>query len=501
MNAPVLVRSSLRTWDLTLLLIFGIGVLLCGAVVASFGPWPLAAILAVGGIACISAAALSRRRRVRLRRWVQDTGTGLVITDPSGKRAVDDNHVLSMALNTTRNFSNGVFKSLTRRFDIWLVSDEGPPEQVAMANTINTGQSDPLASLIARLGDRLFAQAKADIAAGQSVLGEYWGLEGKTLTVRRKREALSCPVEEVVAVDTVDGQVCLWRHGQDMPFAKLPANSANAYLLVRVLGEQLANRPSASTAPAEGQLGRIIFERKPSRFALWVLIGLVVICLLVGLGFSLTPKRDGSSGWIAFGCFVATSLLILGALHCRKAVFRCHEFGVYKSGLTGSRTLRYADLEALTYSATRHYHNGVYTGTIFNLDFEPIPEHKSQRIRYNVTLRNSDQELENLRDQVSRMIAARMAHALAANQPVSWTRKLRFVPDGLEYTPTSVFSRSVAAVVPYRDMRTFNVDQGTFSVWVWNQKKPMIKEETSRRNFFPGFYLFTSIVQGAQKAE
>jgi hypothetical protein len=185
---------------------------------------------------------------------------------------------------------------------------------------------------------------------------------------------------------------------------------------------------------------------------------------------------------------------LLGALHARRSTFRCHEYGVYKAGLFGERTLRYTDVAAFSYSAVRHFHNGAYTGTIFRLGFEPEPGRAAQRIIHSATLPHADQALENLRDHISRVIGGRMARQLAAKEPVRWTPRLRFLPDGIEHQPAGVFGRKEPVVVPFANIYSYQIQQGTFCLWARGQQKPVVREAMTQPNFFPGFFLLNHIV-------
>jgi hypothetical protein len=98
------------------------------------------------------------------------------------------------------------------------------------------------------------------------------------------------------------------------------------------------------------------------------------------------------------------------------------------------------------------------------------------------------------------MIAVRMAQRLAAQEVVAWTPSLRFLPEGIEYRPTGFLGRKEPVVIPYPDIANWTVDQGAFCLWVKDRKKPVVREDTSRPNFFPGFYLLLSLGQAASGA-
>jgi hypothetical protein len=460
--------------------------------IAMAGGFWWAALLHIPTLTLFTVAGVVTIKRLRSRLWVRDAGTGFDVISHQGQRHVADHDVLSMTLDRRRNYSSGILKSVTRRLVVWLPTEEAQPERLEMVNRIRNGSADPLARLIGRLGDRLFEQARQDMAAGRSVLGERWTLDGGELRVQDKTGVSACRVEEVAAVEVVDRHVCVWRNGEDLPLARVPAQSANADLLMRLLKERLADYPSETTPP-EGSLGRIIFERRPDKGTVVILAILAAGAIPGGLFLLVAVPGSLFLSMLLIGLGAACAL---GWVYCRRAVFRCHQLGVYRAGLTGARTLRFSDVEAVRYSALRTHNHGVYTGTMIVLDFEPAAQQKANRIRYSVTVRNADQQLETLRDQVARMIAERMARQLAAGQAVPWTTRLRFLKNGIEHQPRSLFGRKQPVVIPYSDIRAFQLDRGQFYLWTMERPKPVLRQSAGVRNFFPGFWLLHSICNG-----
>jgi hypothetical protein len=90
-------------------------------------------------------------------------------------------------------------------------------------------------------------------------------------------------------------------------------------------------------------------------------------------------------------------------------VFRCHTRGVYRRSCWMSRELRFEDVGTFTYSATRLYINGGYSGTYVRMRFAPRRGVNGRAVKFNTSIKNADAELENLREHVSRMVGAHMA--------------------------------------------------------------------------------------------
>jgi hypothetical protein len=503
MSQPVLVRGSVANWPFVLLTLTAFLFLGMGVFAGVEQEAVLAGILSAVGLCLLILSPLLRHRQKRQRMWVQDLETGFKVIDFIGERDFRDDQVLSSALVLKNNYSGGVFKSTTRQFRVWLTSPDPQPELLEMTNTIPLQESDPLADFIDRLNNRLYEQAKQDWAAGQPVLGECWALQGDRLTVKLNKAETVCTLAELTAVEVVEDHVCLWRQGQDEAFVRVPATTANAYLLNRLINEQLAQRPKQEDQPPpEGKLGRILFERKPNPSTPWLLLILAFICF--GSGPVMILAGAGLAGdegliFLGIGVIIVGGCLILGMFYAFKQLFRCHEYGVYQRGLfIGEKSLQYIDVASFTYSATRHYHNGAYVGTHIALTFEPVPEKQGQKISYTATVQNQDAALDELRDRIGRMIAARMAQRAANGRSVAWTPNLTFHPDGLEYRPSGWLGRKEPILIPYNAISGWNLEAGYFYLWETGKKKATVQEGVDQPNFFPGYYMLELLNQISQ---
>ena len=268
------------------------------------------------------------------------------------------------------------------------------------------------------------------------------------------------------------------------------------------------NLSSSEALPDQNSLGRIIFERKPHPGLIIIYyIGIVLFGLfaiagpVVMYGASTSGGRELGSEWVFIlfsflffmGCVV---FFILGAMHHGRKAFRCHELGVYQSGLLGERRLRYSDVASFTYSATRVYVNSNYTGTTLILTFDPFSGNDRPRISFKTSVKQGDQELENLHNHIAQMIARRMADTLAAGTTVPWTMHLRFLPNqGIEHEPSGFLGRKESILIPFADIVSYDIKQGVFSIWVKDKKKPVVQERVAEPNFFPGFFLFLTLTK------
>ena len=504
MSQPVLVRSSMRTWDFTLLVIAGIGAFVGGWIAHANGEQGVGIALQVLGGLCAVGSAIGLQRRIARRQWVTITDSGFTVSDRRGESEYTDAEVRSLALNLKSNYSEGIEKSITRTLLIWLdeTDEDDSSERLELKSNFKTGEADPLAVLINRLSQRVLDRARKMLGDGSTFAGKGWVLEKQNLVVSAKPEPLHAPLDSIVMTGIVDQKLCLWRRGEDEVWTRIPIDSVNAYVLKWLIDERLAEHPNEANADSQAGLGRVLFERRPrtAQVVICVLGGFTLLLAALGLIVGgIIEKKGEAIPMIAagVGCLLGAIGCGYGILHARYAKFRCHQFGLVKQGVRNSRSLRYEHVEAFTYQSTRHYHNGVYTGTIFVLNFEPFAEHKANRIKYTVTLHNADTELDNLRDQVSGIIATRMRRDIEARQEVVWTPGLTFHGDSLIYRASGLFAKKDAKQIPLASIDSYKLDQGVCYLFTKQSKKAVAQENMHARNFFPGFYCMLGLISAA----
>ena len=508
MSQSVLVRSSMRTWDFTLLVIAGIGAFVGGWIAHANGEQGVGIALQVLGGLCAIGSAVGLQRRIARRQWVTVNDNGFTLSDRSGESAYTDTEVRSLALNLKSNYSEGIEKSITRTLLIWLdeADDDDSSERLELKSNYKMGEADPLTVFINRLSQRVLDRARKMLADGSTFAGKGWVLEKQNLVVSAKPEPLHSPLNDIAMTGVVDQKLCLWRRGEDEVWTRIPIDSVNAYVLKWLIDERLAQRPNAADTGTEDGLGRVLFERRPrtAQVVICVLGGFTLLLAALGgiVGGLLNNKGEAVPMiLLGVGCLLGAIGCGYGILHARYAKFRCHQFGLVKRGVRHSRSLRYEHVEAFTYQSTRHYHNGVYTGTIFVLDFAPVAEHQANRIKYSVTLHNADTELDNLRDQVAGIIATRMRRDIAAGQEVVWTPGLTFRGDSMIYRASGLFAKKDAVKIPLANIDSYKLDRGVCYLFLKGGQKAAVQENMHARNFFPGFHCMLGLINAAVAPE
>jgi hypothetical protein len=428
---------------------------------------------------------------VRSRFEIEIRPQGFLLRDRHGEREFGDNQLICAGLSFQPNYSNGVLKSTTRIFDLW-VEGAQEPEQIKLATRMPIGTVDPLGPFIERVHAHLYERANAALHDAESFEGEGWTLHDSKLTVQAGSHEQSAQIADLSAVDVFDNRLCVWRHGQDEPVLRIPVSSANTRVLQRLLAERIA--PRAVEIASGDRLGRILFERKPDRSTL-ALVWLLPICTALVVVAMIVLALLHVGNHVVIGLPICFLLLLIWLLVLSQSVeFRVCEHGVRRKWLFRTRQIRYAEVDSFTYSAVRQYVKGAYAGTHFSLTFAAPEEGNWKKLTYSKTLRNADVELDHLRDHVSALIANRMLQQFEAHQAVAWTDSFRFLPEGLEYRAAGILGRKPPILIPYSQIYGYDADGGTFNLWVYGKKKPVAKENVNKPNFFPGYHLLARLL-------
>jgi hypothetical protein len=495
MTDRILIRGELSWWVhffrviAALTLVVGVVIGLAGF----FAGWIVAGI---GGVLWLALEAVAWKAR-RERTWLRQLADGFEVEDRTGRRTISDAQVTAAALESKRNLNNGEFSSTTRIFRVW--TDERS-EPIVMENTIAKDWPDPLADLVARLLDGLTQRLEDALERGGTVAGDGWRLTRGSLALGHPPSETTLALSEITAVETFDDKMCVWRRGLDEACAKLPLSGRNAYLLPALLRPRIPEQTDVGGAESPTGLGRVLFERRPQPALAVILIAIGGVMSFIGVILAATGRIGNDM--LPLYLLIPGGLILVGAgVALKLSNFRCHERGVWQKSIFGQKMLRYSDIGSFTYGATRHYHNGAYTGTHLSMQFKPVSPQAGSAIRFSTTVQGDDDDLDELRNVISQAIAARMAGELAAGQPVAWTPNLEFAPQGIRYRPAGMFGRKEFEFLPFGSYGGHNMDQGVFYLFASGNPKPVTNEQCSAENFFPGFFLLLMLCHAPPENE
>lgn len=469
---------------------------LFGYAAAVGAPYELPTVLCVG---CVAIFLLRLRYLLRSRQWVTPTADGFVLENRHGVFEILDHQVAEFATRVSVHYSAGEAKSSRRRWR-FAVQGHEPLTRVELHYDFPLDQPDPLGPLIERVLAGLTARWAASLAAGQTLAGKGWELGRAQLTLDDR----SLPLDDVSAVDLVDGKVCVWVDDEMTPSVRIKAGSPNALVLARLLADRVRQSTRKRPQP-DARLGRIIFERDKSirwYVLLPTFVGVVAVGVVIGSRLGAETELLKILLYVAGYTVPAAAVLGYMLVH-RVNIFRCHQEGVCHLTTGGkTRELRYEDVGAFTYSATRQYVKGAYVGTEVRMRFEPQAGVGGKPISYAATVENADGELDHLRDHVGRVIAADMLRRLRQGELVGWTDGLVFTLEGLELTRSGgLVRRAATRLIPYSDVAATQFHDGEFFLYEAGTKRAVFKTPISAKNFFPGYALLGLLRHASARAK
>jgi hypothetical protein len=262
--------------------------------------------------------------------------------------------------------------------------------------------------------------------------------------------------------------------------------------------------------PVPAGFGASLALRK--RSMLWGFFGwLIVLSSLLGiLGIlsTLFINSPGQSSRSALGLAqaiaVTSGFLALGWLLIdwgRKSFEYFEKGAVLRRGKRVVLTLRYADVERMTYKTTRQYHNGIYAGTTLSFDLRPA---KGKGITYTGRYKEkakglgflgfskkfeANDELDAVKLIVAQAIANKWALALGSGMPLTWCAGISLSPEGL----LCKYGRRKHETIAFSMIDRFAVINGNLRLFHEGDAKHFATVPVNQRNFWPGFVLLSKI--------
>ncbi len=421
-------------------------------------------------------------------KWLTIEEGKITVKDWKGQYLIPDDAIGSLGFEVKIDYSQGDPVSITRKLGLW-THGKGIPATLHLETTSGIQEESPLQALFDRLYNPLLSKYRDFFTKNGSLVSDTWKLDSRGLTFKDGGTQKTLSLSEIASVGIFDDSLCVWEKKTEEPVFKIPAGGRNAPLMHGLLSEMLPKDEDKDHDPHLDGLGKVLFQRKGSK-------GVGLFLLLLSIGFIVGGAFSGfTDNWATGGILIGVGL-VLGMLGWNSMVWRfaCHEYGVRQVGMFSERKLPYIDVEKFTFSATRMFVNGVYSGTNIALDFDPGTIRTDLRIKYNATVQNVDADLYNLKDHIAGLVGRRMAGILAEGKPVSWTAHLRFLPEALEFTPTGFFGgKKEPIVIPFTRIQGFDLQEGYLHIWETGKEKSVIQEATSECNFYPGYFLLTNL--------
>jgi hypothetical protein len=334
----------------------------------------------------------------------------------------------------------------------------------------------------AALDETLNAIAQRVAAEPRPRAGKGWRFEQESLVVRDERTPLSA----VSAAGVFEREVRLWRHRDEEHFFAAPYDSKNArVLLAMALARSVPATPTSQPPSASG-LGRLLFARSTS---IWSVFGNTIMAVfLLALGWMCLERYLHLSTELALGIVTGGFVLwIFYSMYRVSLRYRFHERAVVRISPLGTRTLAYANVASLRWSASvASIEHAIPMGTTVKATLVPDDGSPAVSIRLH-RFRGDDAGLAAVRTAIAERIAETLRARLDRGEDVPWTSKATFTRDGLR------LKRDV--LLPYDVPIGIHSNDGYLMLYRDNWRKPLVILTASDDNFYPGLALFATVMQ------
>jgi hypothetical protein len=478
--------------------------------------WLLAAIIAYHIVIGIWYLMVLRKRVTLL-----DLGEeGFLLKDRSGEATYRDEQILALSYTQDRYIVNGQDKGYIHKGEILLGSDDGLA-RIPFDVRMEFNKPDYLNAFLDRNLKRLLNEAEAKLEAGQTLPGVGWNLSPQGIVLPAKSEEETDTIlkfSQIAAISNIDGKYLIYEHGRERPSLEVPTDTLNAQPLAVIIQAKVVENSAAGEKPLQvketfgegsaeapaaiGTLGRYLGQhefRNNIGYALAIVFQIVL--MLGGIALVVAGIQKGAEvaigvGGVSFLLGLAWFFVTLKRPKNKLSVF---ERGVRLERGKQISECRYDEIEGLNWSVVAHYHNGAFTGNVFDIRLmKADAKAKPMKIKFSSSKPIPALELmENLC--VAEMLPKFLAR-FDAGQVVPWADKVEFRPEGLycPKVPTGLL-KSEPRVIPYVEIVYSTLEAGYIKVYT-DQKKPVASIFLNRPNARVGSAIMSIILERQQSA-
>jgi hypothetical protein len=252
------------------------------------------------------------------------------------------------------------------------------------------------------------------------------------------------------------------------------------------------------TVTADPDFGPILLAQKPNKGnignGIFLLVcGVFLLALGVPAIVFLPVSKTSIGGGITF---IVVGLSLCGFVFVMLRRNWMHVFlqerGIREFRQKRGRSLRYDQVDELTYSSLRIFLHGLYMHTVQKLALKshnvPGPPLVCTLIFKEADGRSSSETrsaLTDVRNWVSDLLEDRFLQRLGREATVDWTPEVRIGLHGLDLANRN----GVREYVAWQRVSKMETDQGWFRLWVDADVKPLLQTTTAQPNFFPAYSL------------
>lgn len=234
-----------------------------------------------------------------------------------------------------------------------------------------------------------------------------------------------------------------------------------------------------------------------------MVVGLVGIGLIVGGFFAPPPPKPTSSPqWLPM--FMVGATMLGAALYETFKILYSYDFyeqGLIRKGPRSTDEFAYEEIERFSYNLVRHYHNGVYTGTLLNLKlwmedgrkFTYGGKHKERRKGFIKRHFEGEDEMDIVREAIEIHVAERVEKELESAGGFEWCKVARVSRSGV--TPAA--GKRKGTLVTWNEIKEVWMKNGHLHIAAHGDKKSFVSIPSAAVNFFPCMRVFGRLAENA----
>lgn len=256
-----------------------------------------------------------------------------------------------------------------------------------------------------------------------------------------------------------------------------------------------AVEPIAERVADDRQLGRFLFARRSAMLGAWFGLGFV---LLIAAALVAVGARNGTGGTAVVGVFVLVVAAVPMWLLIRgPRPLQFHERGIVLPRSSGEPVrIGYHEIDEISYQITRHYANGIYSGSRATIQIKPALATGAKPLKYSgkypekgtgflKKIFTGGDALDGIHVAVSMVIAQRMLARVQSGEAVAWGKKATISKTGVSRGSRSVTLDEIDRVL---------MNDGVVAVFARDQAKPSVSVPAAEFNQLAGFIVLRDLL-------
>ncbi|QVL32469.1 hypothetical protein KIH39_00705 [Telmatocola sphagniphila] len=433
--------------------------------------------------------------------------TGFTLKSRNHKIEYKDSDLLAVSSFHSDFFVMGNFAGFQHKGEFVLANTSGISRQ-PFDYIYKAAFGDPLYHFYKRNLNRLIEQASENLELNIPLPGLGWRLSNQGLFVESGEEVAFLSWAEIATYYLLDGEIRVWKYGEEEASLCIKHTSLNANVLLGVLYKRLGERSeikmrrdsSDSSSPG---LGRKLFERKLSSFVIRLvkLFECFLICLLA-TSFAVGIGRETQ----LLGILVGISGNVFGIYILYNGLFGGSKIIVYEKGFNlhywkKENIVRYEQIDKFSWVPKTESFHGVYICTSIKVSIVPLNEAEIKPFRFTFShQKGGDSQFDDFRDNLARLIGYRMSLQIRNDKSLAWCSKLVFNSDALSCPKIITgFMKTKSGTIPYREISNFNMERGVFYLYQQAKPKAVLKLNMKAMNFYPGYFCLQWLIQASNQ--